>query len=384
MPRAVKQHLIQRSDGRYRCKYKGKDFYGSTEEEAFAARDAFIGKLDKGSINRTTVSDFAIPWLKRTYPSVADSTYEGLAIHLQHLVDQIGGKDISKVLPSDIKNVYSIAYKDLSNTYIRSAKQLYCSLFDSAMADGLIKFNPARDKAAKPHRGNKPRERILTPQQREWINTLCKDHRAFPAVMTMLWAGLRPQECKALDIDRDVDFVHNFITVQETAHLDGLGYEFSDEMKTDWSSRKVPLLDPLKEALEGKHGPLVTTAHGKQINISSWKTMWKSYLFCMETAINGCDKRWYGKKKEHEGKELPPWIEFDIVPYTLRHAFCAFLRDSGVELNTARKIMGHADTQMILKVYDSVSDDREEAEIEKLRVKTGVKDSDEKPGMIEK
>ena len=373
MPRAVKQHLVQRPDGRYRCKYKGKDFYGQTEEEAFAARDAFIAKSGKGSLSHSTVSEFAIPWLKRTYPSVADSTYEGLAIHLQHLVDEIGNKEISKVLPSDIKNVYSVAYKGLSNTYILSAKQLYCSLFDSAMADGLIKFNPARDKAAKPHRGSKPKERILTPQQREWVNTLCKDHRAFPAVMAMLWAGLRPQECKALDIDRDVDFKKNVITVRETAHLDGLGYEFTEEMKTDWSSRKVPLLDPLKEVLKDRHGLLVTTAKGEQINISSWKTMWKSYLFCMETAINGCEKRWYGRKKEHEGKKLPPWIEFDIVPYTLRHAYAAFLRDSGVELNVARKLMGHADTQMILKVYDSVSDDREEAEIRKLRVKTGVK-----------
>ena len=169
MPRAVKQHLVRRPDGRYRCKYKGKDFYGSTEEEAFAARDAFIAKSGKGSLSRTTVSDYSLPWLKRTYPSVADSTYEGLAIHLQHLIDEIGYKQISEITPSDIKTVYSNGYSGLSNSYILSAKQLYCSLFDSAMADGLIRYNPARDKAAKPHRGKRPKERILTPQQREWI-----------------------------------------------------------------------------------------------------------------------------------------------------------------------------------------------------------------------
>ena len=375
MPRAVKQHLIQRPDGRYRCKYKGREFYGLTEEEAFAARDAFIGNLGKGSLTRTTVSEFAIPWLKRTYPSVADSTYEGLAIHLQHLVDQIGGKEISKVIPSDIKNVYSIAYNGLSNTYIRSAKQLYCSLFDSAMADGLIRFNPARDKAARPHRGNKPKERILTPQQREWIETLCTDHRAYPAVMAMLYAGVRPQEMKAIDIDRDVDFKNNTITIHETAHLDGQNYAYSTDGKTEWSNRTIPLLPQLKTALEGKHGYLISSAHGERVTISTWKVAWKSYVFCMETAINGCEKRWYGRKKEHEGKEMPPWIEFDVVPYTLRHAYCAYLRDSGVELNVARRWMGHADTKMILKVYDSVSEDRMASELEKLGVKTGVRES---------
>lgn len=129
-------------------------------------------------------------------------------------------------------------------------------------------------------------------------------------------------------------------------------------MKTDWSYRQIPLFQPLKKALSGKHGYLVTKANGEQITLSAWKTLWASYLFSMETAINGCEKRWYGKKREHQGKELPPWIDFDIVPYTLRHAFCAFCRDSGVEINTCRKWMGHADTKMILKVYDSVSDDR--------------------------
>ncbi|MCR5565988.1 MAG: hypothetical protein K6F61_03990 [Clostridiales bacterium] len=87
----------------------------------------------------------------------------------------------------------------------------------------------------------------------------------------------------------------------------------------------------------------------------------------METAINGCRKRWYGKTKLHRSMEnLPEWVYFDIVPYTLRHAYCAFLRDSGVEINTARKWMGHADTTMILKVYDSVSDDRYEEERKKV------------------
>jgi hypothetical protein len=89
-----------------------------------------------------------------------------LAIHLQHLIDIIGNKRIAEVIPSDIKQVYADQYAGLSNSYIRSGKQLFCLLFDSAVADGLIRFNPARDKSAKPHRGNKPKERILSKQER--------------------------------------------------------------------------------------------------------------------------------------------------------------------------------------------------------------------------
>jgi integrase len=371
---------VQRPDGRFRCKYKGKEFYGKTEDEAFDARDAYIASLSGATITPTTVAEFAIQWLQQVSVNVSDSTYNSHAVMLQHLIDCIGYKRICEVVPSDIKRVYSEYYSGKSNSYITSTKQLYCSLFDAAFADGLIRFNPARDRSAKPHKGNKTKERILTPQQREWIETLCTDHRVWPAVMTMLYAGLRPQEMKALNIDRDVDFENDTITVRETAHREGEKYAFSGEMKTEWSYRKVPLFPPLKSALSGKHGYLITSACGERVSPYSWKRAWESYVFCMETAINGCRKRWYGKTKLHRSMEnLPEWTSFDIVPYTLRHAYCAFLRDSGVEINTARKWMGHSDTKMILKVYDSVSNERYEQErqkvIERLKGQNGGQQS---------
>lgn len=370
MPREKKPTLKRRKDGRFRCVYHGLQFYGNTQEEAFAARDEYKLLSQKGFSGRSTVSEYALPWLKRSFPSVADSTYTGLAIHLQHLVDCIGDKPLAEVIPSDLKQVYATKYKGLANSYIRSAKQLFCALFDSAQADKLITSNPARDKTAKPGKGKKPKERILTAKQREYIETLCTDHRMHPAVMAMLYAGIRPQECKALNIDRDVDFKNNTITVQKQVHIDGQKYAVSSEMKTDWSKRTIPLFPPLKKALEGRKGMLITSAHGKPVTIQAWKTGWRSYIYCMETAINGISKRWYGKTKEQklkkEAGKLPPWIDFDIVPYTLRHAFCAFCRDNGVDINTCRRWMGHSDTKMILKVYDSVSDDREQTEREKV------------------
>lgn len=371
MPREKKPTLKKRKDGRYKCVYHGIQFYGNSPDEAFAAREEYKRNEQRG-FSKQTVDEYALPWLKRAYPkgSVSDSTYTGLAIHLQHLIDQIGRKQLSDIIPSDIKEIYAKEYAGRSNSYIRSAKQLYCALFDAAQADGLIRFNPARDKSAKPHTGKKPKERKLSKQERIWIETFCTDHRTWPAVMCMLYAGLRPQECKALKIDRDVDFDNNIITVRSTAHVDGQKYEFSSDMKTDWSSRQVPLFQPLKQALQGRKGYLITSAHGKPVTIQTWRTAWDSYIFNMETAINGIQKRWYGKTKDQQQKKtegnLPPWIEFDIVPYTLRHAFCAFCRDNGVDINTCRKWMGHADAKMILKVYDSVSDDREDQERKKV------------------
>jgi integrase len=388
MPRKKKETLKRRRDGRYRCKYQNLQFYGDTPEEAFAARDQYIADQAKGFSSRITVEDYALPWLKRTYPNVADSTYTGLAIHLQHLVDAIGDHQIDTVVPSDIKAIYSTQYLDYSYSYIKAAKHLYCALFDSAVADGLIRRNPARDRTAKPHAGKGVKTRCITPQEREWINTYCHDHRAYPAVITMLYAGLRPQEAKALDIGTAYDEKNAVLHITETAHKSGDNkYEITKKGKTKNAVRDVPVFPPVAEALKGRSGRLIATAKGEQITRSAWNETFRSYKNCMETAINGCRKRWYGKTIEHrkllaEGKPLPTWVEFSPIPYDYRHSFCVMCRDAEVEINTCRKWMGHVDSQMILKVYDSVSEDRSNAERKKVesklfRVQNGVQAENE-------
>lgn len=374
MGRQKKQHLARRADGRYRCIYKGIEFYGKTEDEALKARDDYkrreaMGLFDK---EHPTVSEYGNKWLPVNRPTASKATYRGLAIHLEKLLRRIGDTLVEDVKPSDIKEVYSTEYKDLSQSYILAAKQLFCDLFDSAVADGIIRTNPARDKTALPHKGTKGGHRAITDQERTWINTLCKDHRCHAAAMTMLYAGVRPQEVKAMTIEGSVDFENDIIHLKEFAHLDGYyDYKITEKGKTDNAPRDIPLLPPLKEALKGKTGYIATDTDGGRVNVQAWKCLWASYKSNMEKAINGCPKRWYGKTREHkailaEGGKLPPWVEFTVVPYDLRHSFCVMCRDNGVELHTCVDWMGHADATMIMKIYDEVSDQRSQKEAQKL------------------
>ena len=107
---------------------------------------------------------------------------------------------------------------------------------------------------------------------------------------------------------------------------------------------------------------------------STWLNAWRSYRNTIEKEVNGCQRRWYGKTKEHkrliaEGKPLPPWLSFTVTPYDLRHSFATMCRDlqPPVELHTVIKWMGHTDATMILQIYDSVTDDRDAAEAQRLR-----------------
>lgn len=391
MPRPKKQHLTKRADGRYRCYYHGKYFYGCTEEEAFQARDEYKEAEASGNIYRpdVTVLEYALKWLPIARPTIADSTYRGLACHLEKLAKALGNRAIVDVKPSEIKEVYSTEYLGLSNKYILNAKQLFTEMFDSAVSDGIIQRNPCREKSALPHRGTVGSHRAITEQERYWIENLCLDHRAHAAAMAMLWAGVRPQEVKAMKIEDCIDFENDTITLSEFVHLDGyVHYKVTNKGKNDLAARTIPLFSPLKKALQGKSGYIAPSADGKLVSVRAWRCLWLSYKAAMEKAINGCDRRWYGRTKAHKailaaGKKLPPYIEFTVVPYDLRHSFCVFCRDHGVELNTCIKWMGHADSQMILKIYDAVSKNRSAAEAAKLEAAISSKTADPNSDPIE-
>lgn len=377
MPRERKPKLKKRPDGRFACRYHNQWFYARTEEECLRLRDDFKAAEKRGRVAVYFVKGYADEWLARSHPDVAPSTMAGLRTHLANLTGALGGLPLADVKPSDIKAVFSSRYRGLSNSYIKAAKQLYCAMFDSAVADGLIQSNPARDRTARPHRGTTGGHRSITPQEREWIETLCVDHRAHPVAMAMLYAGLRPQEAKAIDIDRDVDFIGETITVRETAHTDsenGQKYAYTGRGKTDKANRTIPLFPPLKTALQGRTGRLITSAHGQPVTKTTWRVVWRSYVVSMEKAINGVDRRWYGRTKAHKaiiaaGDSLPPWLPFTVTPYDLRHSFATWLRDMTppVELHTVIQWMGHADATMLLHIYDSVTDTRAAQEAERVK-----------------
>lgn len=377
MPREKKQRLKKRPDGRYACRYHDQWFYSYDHDDCLRQREEFKQAEKRGRIAVYFVSEYAKKWINRAYPNPNRSTLEGVKTHVQHLINVCGHLPVSDVKPSDIKEVYSSEYATFSNSYILAGKQVFCSVFDSAVADGLILSNPARDRTAKPHKGTYVGHRSITPQEREWILTLCKDHRAHRAAMVMLYAGLRPQEAKAFDIDRDVDFKNETVTVRQTAHTDPENrqkYAISDKGKTGKANRTIPLLPPLKTALQGQHGLLMTAKNGEQVTRTVASFIWTSYRRQMEKAINGMDKNWYGRTKEHKaiiaaGGTLPPWVEFTVTPYDLRHSFITMCRDlkPPVELHTVIKWAGHSDASMILKIYDSVTDDRDESEAQRLK-----------------
>lgn len=372
MPRAKKQHLKRRKDGRYCCVYKGKQFMGLTEDEAFAKRDEYkrIEAQEEYIRQNPTVSEYADRWLPIAKVGIRMKSYNENVTIMNHLLILIGEKHIKNVRPSDIKRVYSTRFATVSDGYIKHARALYAAMFGAAVDDGLLRSNPVKAEAAKPHKGKTGSHRAITPEERHLIETVATDHPMHVAALIMLYAGLRPQEVKALRME-DIDTENDIIHVRQFVHVSGINrYEVSAEGKTPRATRDIPLFKPIKDAIKGKTG-LILPGKGKAATPTAWKCAWRSYCNQIEFHINGMQRRWYGRNAEHlalirAGKPLPPWKTFDVTPYDLRHSFVAWCRDNGAELNTVVRWMGHTNATMILHIYDEVTSDRSKKEAEKL------------------
>ena len=363
MPRQKRQHLKRRKDGRYCAVFQGKQFMAWTENEALAMREEYKRQLQREGVIREnpTVSEYAERWLPIHRAGIRPVTYSTSVLHMRKLCSVIGDTLIREVRPSQIKEVYSTQYLGLSDEYIKHARSLFTAMFATAVEDGLLRTNPVTTAQARPHKGTKGTHRSITDEERRLIETVAIDHRMHAAAMVMLYAGLRPQEVKALRVE-DVDFEAGVIHVRSFVHMDGANKYAVDAIgKTAKSARDVPLFAPVREALMGKHGYLLSSADGGVASRQAWVKGWQSYQYAMEKHLNGMTSQHYGHLKNP-----PPWQRFTVLPYDLRHSFATWCRDNGVELHTCVEWMGHADAQMILKVYDAVTDTRAKKEAERL------------------
>ena len=370
MPRAKKQHLTRQKDGKFYCKYHEVMFVGRTEDEAFAKREEYkIAEKRREAVRQNpTVAEYADSWLPVAKAGAKPKTVAMCKSNLVHLKSCIGDRFVRDVRPSDIKAVYSTCYLTASAEYIKHARATFRELFAAAVEDGIIQTNPVTADTAKPHRGTTGGHRAITPEERTLIETVAIDNPMHTAAIIMLYAGLRPQEIKALRME-DIDEQAGVIHVRHFVHTTpDYKYIESKSGKTEKAARDVPLFPPVIEAVRGKTGLILS--NGKHLaTVSQWQNAWNTYCHQIERHINGTTRGWYGRKKEHRlaGDSLPPWKSFTVRPYDLRHSFASWCRDNGVELHTCVEWMGHTDATMILKIYDEVSSARSKTEADKLR-----------------
>lgn len=303
MPRAS---LKQRKDGRFKCKYNGVQFYGDTQSEAYTKRDAYKKQLEAGlraDMASVTFSQYAQKWID-AYKGNASTRYYNDILHILHAFIQVAGdKPLKEYVKTDIQEAYA-SLNEKSKSYISKYNQTIKAVFQTAMEDRLLVFNPCGK--IKPPKGDAGTHRAIEPWERELI--LQSEHRLKPAVMCMLYAGLRRGEVLALNVDRDVDFQAMTITVREAVRFEA-NQPILVDPKTEAGIRVIPMLDILADELKGRHGLVATMAQGEMLSETGFRRAWAGFITSLEEIHNGSQKRWYGHRVGQNAGDMPPWIK---------------------------------------------------------------------------
>lgn len=354
-----KQQLKQRSDGRFACKYKGIFFYGETAREAMQKRDAYKLEEAQGIKKKKagqTFGEYALEWLDIYHGKSKARTYNEYAVRIERMCKEIGSIKLKELTQSDIKRAYNII-EDMSDSYIKKYAMTLRNICACAYADGACARDPAQGLAAP--KGESGTHRALTSEEIRLVMETAPQHRFGAMAMTMLFSGLRRGEALALDIDKDVDFINRVIHVRGAIAFEGNAPVLT-RGKTYSALRDVPLLPPLRSFLITRHGLLLSGATTKYATETICTGQFDSFIHSIERKINGTQKRWYGRTKEHQeivaaGGTLPAWQDVTIRMHDFRHTYCVMLFDAGVDMKTAQKWMGHADATMIMRIYDHLS-----------------------------
>lgn len=367
-----RNQLVQRSDGRFKVNYKDKQFYGRTKREAMRKRDEYI-TLERNGLDfsacDTPFTVYGLRWLEAYRVDCGDHQQQQYANMIKYAGEKLNDKPMRRITVTDIQrvvntlSVYSVSYVNKFMTTMRG-------IFKTAFAEGAILRNPM-DLVKRPKCKKTEGHRVLEDWERDLVCSTYREHDFGLAAMVMLYAGLRRGEALFLDVDRDVDFEKNLLTVNGAVTFASGNQPAASDGKTENAKRTVPLVKPLADALRDHHGLLCTKEVGTLMSQTAFERKYASYLCFLEAKINGCPKRWYGRTKAHRemlarGEKLPPWRDVTIRCHDFRVDFCTRCYYAGIPMKTLQYWMGHASMQMIMEVYTKLSDAEEEKDAVKL------------------
>lgn len=370
-----KKSNIKRADGRYRVKIylgvvdgkkKYKYVYGNTQKEANLKADEIKASLKKG-MNLSSANDsFAVwadYWLTYKKNEVSADRYNSLVPRVQVWKDALYFAKINQIKPFDLQNIlFSISErnpltnKPMAKKTVRSYIQIITAIFDFAIDNRIIDFNPAL-KLKAPQGASEKHRRALSEEERQWVMEF--EHRAKPSAMLMMLSGLRRGEATALQWN-DIDFSKNTITVTRSYNFKQNEFKKPKNNKSRIITVPQILIDYLS-TLPRVSPFVLTSAKGLMMTDTAWKRLYDSYMKDLNLQ--------YGNFVTVPNKFAPSKTPMMIKPFTpheLRHTFCTIMYEAGVDVLTAKEQMGHSDVKTTLSIYTHLSALHKEKDLQKL------------------
>lgn len=361
-------------DGRKKYKY----VYAATDKELNRKLDEVRAQLGKGldlSAQRDTFRYWWDNWLRIKQTEISDKKYRAYKAKEKYIV-QLLAVPINKIHAMDIQ---SIIYDNtqLADDTLRQIRNILRQVFQLAVTNRVIDFNPVDGVRMPKRREPKDKRRALTPEEISWIENT--PHRAQTAAMIMLYAGLRRGELIPL-LWTDIDLDAGTISVNKSVEAEGSTLSVKKGAKSAAGERIVYIPEKLINYLRAvsRTGSMYVcpSASGKMLTDSGWKRMWNSYIAELNYRYGDFDRVVVPNKEgqlqtfqKPKSRFAPVKIPIVIEPFTahyLRHTYITMLYFAGVDVLTAKEQAGHADIQTTMQIYTHLDKLHKQRQINKL------------------
>lgn len=310
-----KDHTRQRANGIYeiRCSINKTPITGSGKDLDTAAEN-FINALikadkaknskpNKAEPERALFNDFAERWLKLVKkPTVKVITYDSIIINFNaHIKPYFQNKYVDEITAMQIQPLFNRLAEQGKSRTAQHIKLLLNQIFNGAVAERIISFNPMNSVKVLKHR-NKNGSALTYEKEREFLQKL-EDSDFKLTYAFMLFGGMRRGELASLRIEG------GFILVKD-------GKRRITDVETE---RSIPITPMLARYLNGSSLEEITKA-----------------------ISHTCDRL------SREFKKLCPSHHL----HELRHTFVTRCQECGVPREVVSVWAGHAaDNTMTSNVY---------------------------------
>lgn len=361
-------------DGKKKYKY----VYAATDKELNRKLDEVRAQLGKGldlSAQRDTFRYWWDNWLRIKQTEISDKKYRAYKAKEKYIV-QLLAVPINKIHAMDIQ---SIIYDNtqLADDTLRQIRNILRQVFQLAVTNRVIDFNPVDGVRMPKRREPKDKRRALTAEEISWIENT--PHRAQTAAMIMLYAGLRRGELIPL-LWTDIDLEAGTISVTKSVEAEGSCLSIKKGAKTSAGERTVfipeKLIRYLRETQRSSSLYVCPSASGKMLTDSGWKRMWNSYIAELNYRYGDFDRvvvpNKEGKLQQYtkpKSRFAPQKIPIVIEPFTahyLRHTYITMLYFAGVDVLTAKEQAGHANISTTMQIYTHLDKLHKQRQINKL------------------
>lgn len=363
------QNITKRKDGYYQARVLTapktyKYLYDKSKTELKKKIEAVERELRKGlSLDEDSFAVWVDFFLDAKETEVKESQYDLIKARAEYWKSQLGALSIKSIRPVDIQPVFNRlaaenprTHKPTAKNTLNYYKQILCGIFDYAIDNRIIDYNPA-DKIKTPQNAPHSTRRALTEIEQKRL--LEFPHRAQLPQVLMMYSGLRRGEAAAL-LWSDIDLKNKTISV--TKSLDYKTMELKPPK--NGKSRLVSIPQVLCNFLKKQPHPskyVVTSAKGERMTENAWKRMLDSYFYDYNLK--------YGKVPEDFKKFRPEKIPMSVDTWTwhcLRHTFATLMYNSGVSVLTCQEQMGHSDAKTTLAIYTHLQQEKKVQDISQL------------------